>query len=96
MVHKKGNNTCPCTESPACTVEAVVTIDARGQMVLPKEIRDRASIRPGDRLVVVFWETKGDVCCITLIKNEHFNQMAASLMTPMTNSVPGPQAEETK
>lgn len=94
MGDNEANETCPCTETPACTVEAVVTVDARGQMVLPKEVRDRAAIRPGDRLVVVFWETKGDVCCITLIKNEHFNQMAASLMTPMSNSTLGPQTEE--
>jgi antitoxin PrlF len=66
-----------------CTVEAVVSIDARGQMVLPKEIRERARITPGDRLAVVFWEKEGDVCCISLIKAEHFSRMVSTLLGPM-------------
>ena len=31
----------------SCKVEAVVSVDERGQMVLPKELRDRAHIRAG-------------------------------------------------
>ena len=74
---------CGNTTSCNCSVEAVVTIDGRGQMVLPKEVRDRAGISAGDRLAVVFWEREGDVCCITLIKAAHFNGMVKSLLGPM-------------
>jgi hypothetical protein len=31
-----------------CKVESVISIDERGQMILPKEIRDKAKIRAGD------------------------------------------------
>jgi antitoxin PrlF len=76
-----GNGEC------ACTVEAVVPVDSRGQMVLPKDIRERADISPGDRLAVVFWEREEDVCCITLIKAEHFSGMVKTLLTPMMEGI---------
>ncbi|MDD3856987.1 MAG: HgcAB-associated protein [Methanoculleus sp.] len=73
--------------SGACTIEAVVSVDARGQVVLPKDIRERAGIAPGDRLAVVFWGEGGDVCCITLIKASHFNGMVANLLSPMAEEL---------
>ena len=35
-----------------CKVEALVSVDERGQMVLPKEVRDKANIKSGDKLAV--------------------------------------------
>ena len=53
---KKGN-CCAPGNMPAgcCKVEALVSIDERGQMVLPKEARDKANIHPGDKLAVISW-----------------------------------------
>jgi AbrB family looped-hinge helix DNA binding protein len=34
-------------------VESLVAVDERGQMVLPKDLRDKAGIRPGDKLALV-------------------------------------------
>ncbi|MCK9307385.1 MAG: AbrB/MazE/SpoVT family DNA-binding domain-containing protein [Methanoculleus sp.] len=73
--------------SGPCTIEAVVSVDARGQLVLPKDLRERAGIVPGDRLAVVFWEKEGDVCCITLIKASRFNGMVTTLLSPMTEEL---------
>ena len=36
-----------------CKIEALISVDERGQMVLPKEIRDRADIHTGDKLALV-------------------------------------------
>ena len=36
-----------------CHVESLISVDERGQMVLPKELRDRANIKAGDKLVIV-------------------------------------------
>jgi AbrB family looped-hinge helix DNA binding protein len=63
------------SESGCCRVESVVTVDERGQMVLPKEIRDRAGIRAGDKLAIVGWEKDGEVCCMTLIKAEQLGDL---------------------
>ena len=37
-----------------CKVESIVGVDERGQMVLPKEIREKAKIGAGDKLVFSF------------------------------------------
>ena len=66
-----------------CKVEAVASVDERGQMVLPKEIRDRANIKPGDKMAVVVWEKAGKVCCINLIKADAFAGMVKDLLSPI-------------
>ncbi len=66
-----------------CKVESVVSIDDRGQMVLPKELRDRAKIRSGDKLTVISMERGGEICCISLIKTGEFDEMVKNFLGPM-------------
>jgi AbrB family looped-hinge helix DNA binding protein len=66
-----------------CRVESVVSVDERGQMVLPKEIRDKAGIRPGDKLAVVGMEKDGDICCISLIKMGEIEKMVKNMLGPV-------------
>jgi len=66
-----------------CKVEAMASVDERGQMVLPKEIREKANIKPGDKMAVVVWEKAGKVCCINLIKADEFAGMVKDLLSPM-------------
>jgi antitoxin PrlF len=66
-----------------CKVESLISVDERGQMVLPKEIREKANIRAGDKLALVSWEKNGKVCCISLIKAEDFGGMVKGLLGPM-------------
>jgi len=70
-----------------CKVESLISIDERGQMVLPKEIRDKAKIRAGDKLAVVNWEKDGKVCCIFLIKSEDFAEMVKGVLGPMMKEI---------
>ena len=70
-----------------CKVESLITVDERGQMVLPKEIRDRANIRSGDKLAIISWEKQGKICCISLIKSDNFAEMVKGLLGPMMNEV---------
>jgi len=66
-----------------CKVEALVTVDERGQMVLPKSIRDRAGIKPEDKMCVVTWEKNDKICCITLIKAEEIAEMTKNILGPL-------------
>jgi len=66
-----------------CKVESLISVDDRGQMVLPKNVRDKAGIRAGDKLALVSWEKEGRVCCFTLIKVEEFTDMVRGLLGPM-------------
>ena len=70
-----------------CRVEAVTSIDERGQMVLPKEIRERAQIQPGDKLGIVVWEKEGKVCCLTMIKMGQLSEMVRDLLSPMMEGI---------
>ena len=69
-----------------CTVEAVLTIDDRGQMVLPKDVRERANIKPGDKLALVSWEKDDSICCLVLLKTEHLSGMVNDILTPLMNN----------
>lgn len=66
-----------------CQVEAVTSIDERGQMVLPKEIRDKANIHAGDKLAIISWEKQGKICCISLVKADDFTGMVKDFLSPM-------------
>jgi len=66
-----------------CRVDSLVSVDDRGQMVLPKELRDKAGIKGGDKLAVIRWEKEGRVCCLSLIKVEEFSGMIKGVLGPM-------------
>jgi len=74
-------------EMGCCSVEAVVSVDDRGQMVLPKEIRDKAGIRAGDKLAVIGFEQGERLCCISLIKVEDLTDMVKTMMGPIMKDV---------
>ena len=90
MVKKAEKGSCSgptCGKMSCCKVEALVSVDERGQMVLPKELRERAGIRTGDKLALVSWEKDGKVCCFTLIKAEDFGDMVKGFLGPMMKEV---------
>ena len=70
-----------------CKIESVISVDDRGQMVLPKEIRDRAKIHAGDKMAVVCWEKDGDVCCISLIKVTDLAEMVRDMLGPIMSEI---------
>jgi len=74
-----------CGGSPgsACKVEAVLSVDERGQMVLPKDVRERAGIRTGDKLALISWEKEGAVCCLALMKVENLSGMVKNVLGPL-------------
>jgi antitoxin PrlF len=90
MVKKPGKESCSgsvCGKISCCKVEALISVDERGQMVLPKEIREKAKIHTGDKLALVSWEKEGKVCCLTLIKADEFGDMVKGLLGPMMKEV---------
>jgi AbrB family looped-hinge helix DNA binding protein len=89
MAKVKQNETCCTTEAMegCCKVEAVVSIDERGQMVLPKEARDKAGIRAGDKLAVISWGKGEEVSCLTLMKAEAFGGMVKGMLGPLMTEI---------
>ena len=90
MVEENETESCclPTDEKTACCkVEALVSIDERGQMVLPKETRDKANIRAGDKLAVTSWEKDGKICCLSLVKVEDLTEMVKGMLGPVMNEI---------
>ena len=65
-------------------IEAVVSVDERGQMVLPKELRQRAGIGPGDKIALVAMnDATGALCCFTLFKVDDLSGMVRDKLQPV-------------
>jgi AbrB family looped-hinge helix DNA binding protein len=77
----------PKNVSACCKVEALVTVDGRGQLVLPKELREKAGIKEGDKLAVISWESHGKVCCFSLQKAEEFAEMVKTMLGPVIREI---------
>jgi AbrB family looped-hinge helix DNA binding protein len=72
---------CKPHDNPStCQVEAVLSIDSRGQIVIPKEVRKRAHIRDGDKLALVSWMNRDEVCCLALIRTEKLSSEVSVVM----------------
>ena len=80
MSEDKANESC-CGSS--FKVEALVSVDERGQMVLPKDLREKANIHTGDKLALTTWESDGKVCCIALIKAAELTNMVKNILGPL-------------
>ena len=77
-----------------CALEAVVSVDERGQLVLPKELRLRAGIAPGERMAVVSYrDESGAICCITLVKANAVADAVKSVIEPVVSSGVGSRKE---
>ena len=77
-------NTC---DTSCWKVESLVSVDERGQMVLPKDLREKAQIKPGDKLALVTWEKNGSICCISLVKSDEITGMLKKSLEPMVSDI---------
>jgi AbrB family looped-hinge helix DNA binding protein len=82
---------CETADRPAscCRVESLISVDERGQMVLPKELRDKANIRAGDKLALVSWEKDGEICCLSLIKADNLAERVREFLGPVMSDMGG-------
>jgi antitoxin PrlF len=77
----------PGKETGCCKVESIVSIDERGQMVLPKELREKAKLRAGEKLAIVSWDKGGEICCLYLIKTDYLTERVKEFLGPMMREV---------
>jgi AbrB family looped-hinge helix DNA binding protein len=74
-------------ESDTCRIDAVITIDVKGQIVLPKDLREKANFKPNDKIAVVACEKNREVCCIMMIKAERLVGAVTKAIGPLLKSV---------
>ncbi|HVP92666.1 MAG TPA: HgcAB-associated protein [Acidobacteriota bacterium] len=74
-------------EGDTCRIDAVITMDAKGQIVLPKDLREKAHFKPNDKLAVVACEKNGEVCCVMMIKAEKLVSAVTKTLGPLLKAV---------
>lgn len=91
MNKKRTGNTGSCSINSdglsCCRVESLVSVDERGQMVLPKDLRERAGIRPGDKLALVSWDKNGTMCCIAMVKADDLASLVRGMLGPVLDGL---------
>ena len=76
-----------CNNKECCKINAVVTVDAKGQIVLPKDLREKANIKPNDKLAVIGFEKQGEVICLVMLKIETLEGTVKNLLGPVFKNV---------
>lgn len=81
---KKKNAGC-CDPSPGgrYSVESIVSVDERGQMVLPRDVRESLGIAAGGKLALVVMEREGSPCCVTLFRSNELSGMVQNMLGPV-------------
>jgi len=74
-------------DGDACRIDAVITMDIKGQIVLPKDLREKANFKPNDKIAVVACEKEGEVCCIMMIKAERLVGAVTKTLAPLLKGV---------
>jgi AbrB family looped-hinge helix DNA binding protein len=75
------------TDTGCCKVDAVVTVDSKGQIVLPKDVREKAKMKPGDKLALVACECDGETCCIVMVRAEKLGDSVSKMLGPMLKGI---------
>ena len=82
-----------CCKKECCRIDAVISVDAKGQIVLPKELREKAKIKPNDKLAVIGFQKDSEVCCIVMLKVDALETTVKNLLGPVFKSVLQPEVE---
>ena len=73
----------PNYNDDTCKIDAVITLDIKGQIVLPKDLREKANMKPNDKIAIVACEKNGEVCCIMMIKAEKLVEAVTKTINPL-------------
>ncbi len=55
-------------------LEAVISFDERGQLVLPKDVRAKFNLEAGEKFALVSCTNNGELCCFNIIKTSMLSQ----------------------
>jgi antitoxin PrlF len=66
-----------------CKIDAIVSIDSKGQIVLPKDLREKAKISSNDKLALVGFERDGEICCIVMLKADALGSSVKNVLGPV-------------
>ncbi len=59
----------------SCCVEAILSIDDRGQIVIPKNVRDKLGLKSSEKLVLISWTKSNKVESVSIMRNDVFSEI---------------------
>ena len=68
-------------------IEAIVSCDERGQVVLPKDLRKQMNITAGDKLAIVSCKSGDQICCLTIFKANELSKQVKSFLGPLMKDI---------
>jgi AbrB family looped-hinge helix DNA binding protein len=74
-------------EAACCKIDAIANVDSKGQIVLPKDMREKMRLKPNDKLALVGFERDNEMCCIVIIKAEKLENTVSKMLGPMLKDV---------
>ena len=66
--------------SPNFNIDAIVTIDVKGQIVIPKNLREKAGFEPNEKIALLSLEKDGELCCLLMIRADKLDEAVIRLL----------------
>ena len=70
-----------------CKIDAIISMDAKGQIVLPKDFREKAKLKPNDKLALIGFEKNDEICCIVMLKADALEDTIKNMLTPVFKQI---------
>jgi bifunctional DNA-binding transcriptional regulator/antitoxin component of YhaV-PrlF toxin-antitoxin module len=74
-------------DKPKFSVEAILSCDDRGSLILPKDIRKKLKIGAGEKLALLNIVSDDDEFFLTLIRVNSLESLIKKFMTPVMKEV---------
>lgn len=68
-------------------IEAVVSFDDRGQLVLPKDLRKKFKLKAGEKFLLASCTDDKGLCCFTLVKTNSINHLVGNVLNPLVQQI---------
>lgn len=67
----------------------MVAVDSKGQIVLPKDLREKLRLKPNDKLAIISCGRGEEACCLIMVKAENLGSTVKSFLGPIFREVLG-------
>lgn len=72
----------------AFNLEAIVSFDDRGQLVIPKDVRKKFKLSSGEKFALISCDdAKGKLCCFYMVKTDQLQGLLQNALAPVIKNI---------
>lgn len=72
-------------------IEAIVSFDERGQLVIPKDLRKKYNLKPQDKFALISCKGgDGELCCFTMMDVKKLSSLIKEFLGPALKDIINP------